>query len=134
MTKKCKCWAFHPILVTSFLVVFGDKVTKILHNSWFIFYFVLSNLAWKQKTLYRKSCNLSDEKRSYQTMWWAGHVSLNFDFEAFFEVLLKNQLCTLNYSIITSLCGSSITSFAPNPSKASWVPTPLVQHWYFSDP
>ena len=29
---------FHPILVIWFLVVFGDQVTKILHNSLFIFY------------------------------------------------------------------------------------------------
>ena len=31
-------WAFHPIFVTWFLVVFGDQVTKILHNSLFTFF------------------------------------------------------------------------------------------------
>ena len=50
-------WAFHPILVTSFLVVFGDEVTKILRNSFFIFHFVLSVLPCKRKTSYRKSGN-----------------------------------------------------------------------------
>ena len=55
-------WAFHLILVTSFLVVFCDEVTKILRNSLFIFHFVLPILACKRKTLYRKSRNLSDEK------------------------------------------------------------------------
>ena len=30
--------AFHPIFVTSFLVVFGEKVTKILRNSLFTFF------------------------------------------------------------------------------------------------
>ena len=55
-------WAFHPTLVTSFLVVFGDKVTKILRNSLFIFHFVLPILPCKRKTLHRKSRNLSDEK------------------------------------------------------------------------
>ena len=44
------------------MVVFGDEVTKILCNSLFIFHFVLPILPCKQKTLYRKSCNLSDEK------------------------------------------------------------------------
>ena len=51
-----KC-CFHPILVTWFLVVFGDEVTKILCNSLFIFHFVLSVLPCKQKTSYRKSRN-----------------------------------------------------------------------------
>ena len=32
---------FHSVLVTSLLVVFGDKVTKILRDSLFIFHFVL---------------------------------------------------------------------------------------------
>ena len=36
--KILHIWAFHPILVTWFLVVFGDKVTKILHNSLFTFF------------------------------------------------------------------------------------------------
>ena len=55
-------WAFHSILVNSFLVVFGDKVTKMLCNSLFIFHFVLPILPCKRKTSYRKSHNLSDEK------------------------------------------------------------------------
>ena len=54
-------WAFHPILVTSFLVVFGNKVTRILCNSFCIFHLVLPILASEQKT-YRKSHNLRDEK------------------------------------------------------------------------
>ena len=49
-------------LVTWFLVVFGNKVTKILRNSLFIFHFVLPVFPCKQKKLYRKSRNLSDEK------------------------------------------------------------------------
>ena len=53
---------FHPILVTSFLVVFGKEVTKILCNSLFIFHFVLPIFPCKQKRLYRKSRNLTDEK------------------------------------------------------------------------
>ena len=40
-------WTFQPILVTLFLVGFGDEVTKILHNSLFIFHFALP---YKQKT------------------------------------------------------------------------------------
>ena len=51
-----------PILVTSFLVVFGNEVTKILRSSLFVFHLVLPMLPCKWKTLYRKSCNLSDEK------------------------------------------------------------------------
>ena len=31
-------WAFYPIFITWFLVVFGDQVTKILHNSLFTFF------------------------------------------------------------------------------------------------
>ena len=38
---SCFFCCFYPILVTWFLVIFGDKVTKILRNSLFIFYFVL---------------------------------------------------------------------------------------------
>ena len=41
---------------------FGDEVTKILTNSLFIFHFSLPILPCKQKSLYRKSRNLSDEK------------------------------------------------------------------------
>jgi hypothetical protein len=48
---------FKPILVTSFLVVI-----KILHNSLFIFHFVLPILPCKWKTLNSKSSNQSDEK------------------------------------------------------------------------
>ena len=70
-------WAFHPIFVTWFLVVLGDKVTKILRNSLFIFHFVLPILPCKWKTLYRKSRNLSDKKAKtmLQKMWWARHLS-----------------------------------------------------------
>ena len=32
-------WGFHPIFVTSFLVVFGDEVTKVLRNSLFTFFY-----------------------------------------------------------------------------------------------
>ena len=56
-----KC-CFQPILVTWILVVLGDKVTKILRNSLFIFHFILPILPCKRKTSYRKSRNLSDEK------------------------------------------------------------------------
>ena len=49
-------------MVTSFLIAFGDKVTKILRNNLFTFHFVLHILPCKWKTWYRKSCNLSDEK------------------------------------------------------------------------
>ena len=62
VSKERILMRFHPILVTSFLVVFGNKVTKILRNSLFIFHFVLPILSCKRKTSYRKSCNLSDEK------------------------------------------------------------------------
>ena len=48
---------FHPILVTWFLVVFGDGVTKILCDTLFIFHFVLPILPCKQKALYRKLRN-----------------------------------------------------------------------------
>ena len=37
-TKLTTVWAFHPILVTLFLVVFGNEVTKILGNSLFAFF------------------------------------------------------------------------------------------------
>ena len=43
-------WAFHPILVTSFLVVFGHKVTEILRNNLFILHFILPIRPCKQKT------------------------------------------------------------------------------------
>ena len=46
-------WAFHPIFVTSFLVVFVHYVTKILRNSLFIFHFVLTILSCKRKTSYK---------------------------------------------------------------------------------
>ena len=55
-------WAFQPILVTSFLVVFSDEVTKILHNSLFIFHFVGPILPCKRKKSYRKSRHLSNKK------------------------------------------------------------------------
>ena len=55
-------WGFHPILVTSFLVVFSNAVTKILCNGLLIFHFVLSFLPFKRKTSYRKSHNPSEEK------------------------------------------------------------------------
>ena len=43
-------WAFHPIFVTWFLVVFGDQVTKILHNSLFTFLLSKERQAkWKFK-------------------------------------------------------------------------------------
>ena len=52
-----KC-CFHPILVTWFLVVFCDEVTKILRtSSLFIFHFVLPVLPFKRKTSCRKSRN-----------------------------------------------------------------------------
>ena len=44
------------------LVVFGNKVTKILCNSLFILHLVLPILPWKRMKLYKRSCNLSDEK------------------------------------------------------------------------
>ena len=61
----------NPILVTSFLVVFGNEVPKILRNSLFIFHFCLAN---------RKHCKenhgqlkwRSYQKLSYQNMLWAG--------------------------------------------------------------
>ena len=58
---------FHPILVTWFLVGFGNKVTKI--NSLFIFHFVMPVLPWKRKTSYRKS--RKKQKRSYQRSCFA---------------------------------------------------------------
>ena len=48
------CMLFHPILVSWFLVVFGNQVKKILRKSLFIFHLVLP---CKWKTSYRKSCN-----------------------------------------------------------------------------
>ena len=36
-TKLQDHWAFHPILLAWFLVVFGNEVTKILRNSLFTF-------------------------------------------------------------------------------------------------
>ena len=53
----CYLCCFHPILVTWFLVIFGNEVTKIFRNSLFIFHFilpVLPVLPCKQKTSYRK--------------------------------------------------------------------------------
>ena len=57
-------WAFHPILVTLFLVCFSKSMnfTKILRDSLFIFFFILPILPCKWKTSYRKSRHLSDEK------------------------------------------------------------------------
>ena len=55
-------WAFAPILVISFLVVFCAEVTKILGNSLFIFHLVWPILSCKWKTSYRKSRKLNDEK------------------------------------------------------------------------
>ena len=52
----------NPILVTSFLVVLGHEVTKILCNSLFTFHFTWPKLPYKRKTSYRKSHNISDEK------------------------------------------------------------------------
>ena len=47
-------WAFHPILVTWFLVVFGDEVTKILRNSLFTFLLSKARQA-KQKFKVKKN-------------------------------------------------------------------------------
>ena len=60
--SKFNFCCFHPILVTWFLVVLGDEVTKVLPNSLFIFYFVLPVLPvlpCKWKMSYRKSSNLT---------------------------------------------------------------------------
>ena len=62
ISKIAFLWAFHPILITWFLVVFVDEVAKILRNSLFIFHLILPILPCKGKTLYIKSWNLSDEK------------------------------------------------------------------------
>ena len=56
-------WAFHPFFVTWFLVVFGDKVTKILRNTKFIFFFYWAR-QYRQNTnlKQRKSCNQDNKK------------------------------------------------------------------------
>ena len=38
MIPRTYLWAFHPIFVTWFLVVFYDQVTKILRNSVLLFF------------------------------------------------------------------------------------------------
>ena len=53
--------AFHPILVTWFLVVFGDEVTKILLSSLFIF-----SLLSKAKRKFKV-------KNIMQPKWWKKH-------------------------------------------------------------
>ena len=69
-TKNCnvksnsfhdKC-CFHPILVTWFLVVFGNEVTKILRNSLFIF------ANGKHRTENHATKVTKKQKRSYQNM------------------------------------------------------------------
>ena len=54
LIQKCLklIWAFHPILVTWFLVVFGDEVTKILRNS--LFSFRLAHLALQMEKIVQK--------------------------------------------------------------------------------
>ena len=48
---------------TFFWLFWVTKLPKYyVHNSLFIFYFVLPILPWKRKTLYKKTRNLSDEK------------------------------------------------------------------------
>ena len=68
-------WAFHPILVTSLLVVFGNEVTKILCKSLFIFHFVLPMLPCNRKKLHRNTQPKwqKNQRRSYQSTWWGGH-------------------------------------------------------------
>ena len=59
---------FHPILVTWFLVVFGDKVMKILRNSLFYFSFCLARLALQTENIIQKITQLKwrkIQKRSY---------------------------------------------------------------------
>ena len=46
---KCNYWAFHLILLTSILVDFGNKVTKTLRNSLFIFHFALPSCLANEK-------------------------------------------------------------------------------------
>ena len=58
----------NPIMVTSFLVVLGHEVTKILCNSLFTFHFTWPKFPYKRKTSYRKSHNLSDEKRKMKLL------------------------------------------------------------------
>ena len=67
-------WAFHPIFVTWFLVVFGDQVTKILHNSLFTF-FTEQGKTGKNGTHGNKNIatyfwyfGSFDEKRTYENM------------------------------------------------------------------
>ena len=81
--------AFHPILVSSLLVAFGNEATKISHNSSFVFHYVLPILPWKQKT----SWNLSDknQKRNYQNMWWA--VQWEVVTSIFWEVICLFKVC-----------------------------------------
>ena len=63
-------WAFHPILVTSFMAVLGDKVTKILRNSLFIFYFVLPILPYIIQKIKQPKWRKT-KKQSFQNMWRA---------------------------------------------------------------
>ena len=63
-------WAFHPILVTWFLVAFGDKATKILCSSLFTFLLSKARQA-NQKSIVKKIKQPKwpkNQKRSYQNL------------------------------------------------------------------
>ena len=63
------------------MVVFGDQVTKILHNSLFTFFTEQSKTGKngthgnKNLATYFWYFGSFDEKQTYKNMWWAGQKS-----------------------------------------------------------
>ena len=90
------CLLYELFIPFWFSVVFCDEVTKILRYSLFVFHFILPILPCKRKTLYRKSCNLSDEKPKTElpNMWWAKPMSRN-------KVILPIRAELINFLFVT---------------------------------
>ena len=67
-------WAFHPIFVTWFLVVFGNQVTKTLCNSLSTFFTEQGKTGkngtkgYENLTTYFKYFGSFDEKQTYENM------------------------------------------------------------------
>ena len=57
-------WAFLPIMKTLFLVAFGNKVTKMLRNS--LFLFLLAHLALQTENIAQKITQAKWQKTKYE--------------------------------------------------------------------
>ena len=66
-------------MVTLFLVVFGNEVTKILRNSVFIFHFALPIVPWKGKHRTENRATYDEEPKKKLPKYVMSQASDNFE-------------------------------------------------------